>query len=270
METVRQQIDRFEKFCRKLLVRLGANSADVERALSTVRNSDFPPRLTLNETFSVVSAGPYSVDFAKISSPLENFYSNECGEIGRQFTTARESVRQAMFEVQEILSKYAEVMTETTPEGFLNAFDQHLSDSYPFWRPAWGDPMEACSQVGYLNAGVSDVSNLSQRLLACEKLEWATAMFDSVADNADEIERFIAEVTGAFTLHWIVEEERVVVGFVPPATTARSFKTLHTLNRTHRTKYGTWVEERITATDVIEEARREIRRLIESALPPEE
>lgn len=207
LDKVNEQKNRLVSFCKHILITLGGEPSDVESTINNVIHSDLPPRVLTSPDKSLVRVSPYRVEFDSIDEEYSHgFFSTNCGLIRDAFFKAKESIYYAMFDVDEIIEHYEEVIKKTNPKEFTSAFDIKLKEDYPFWHSSFGRAYDACNDIGYLNDGLNEIDKLKKNLHKIGKLEWATYLVDSVSLVEDEVRLFLNHLDKeTFKIPWRID-----------------------------------------------------------------
>ena len=165
-----------------------------------------------------------------------------------------------MFDVDEIMENYGEVIEETDPKEFIDAFEVKLSQEYPFSPRCYGRADDANQAIGNLYHGLTQFMKLQTGLKAAGRWEWATALVASVAALEPDIKSFLQHLeTDEFTLYWQVHDVRSTpmlrLEYTKPKTKNLTFITKHTRNIV---PLGKKSAQPVTAGDITGEVQREI------------
>jgi hypothetical protein len=114
-----------------------------------------------------------------------------------------------MFDVDEIINNYEEVIKKTDPKDFVSEFNHTLSKDYPFWNASFGNPSDAFDEVQDLEDGLNEIDYLKECLEKIDKLEWAKNLVDSVSLLENEINSFLDHLEkNEFSLCWQIDSTK--------------------------------------------------------------
>ncbi len=208
IEVLREQKHRLFTFCARLLSSLGAKEEDITATLNQVQNSYFPPMIECPATRSLSRLSPYVVEVDKIADKYSHdFFLYSCGILKESFLQAKQHLYYAMFDVDEELQNYEDVMKLSDPKEFVNGFDKNMSDTHTFRHAYGGRADKAIREIGYLQDGIAEMDELLERLSSVGKLDWATGFVDSVAKLAPDVAEFLSHCDKEqFFLYWKIED----------------------------------------------------------------
>jgi len=270
-DCLREQKNRLSIFLRKVLLAFGAEQTDVDSTISKVTHSSLPPAVLPSPDRSLTRIDAYRVEVDSISSKFaHDFFSDQCGFIKTAHFLAKKALYYAMFEIDEIIDHYEEVISKNDPREFVDLFEKKLSEDYPFWRANHGSAGDAVEKIVYLEDGLNDIEDLIDRLEKAGKLEWATTLVDSVKDTGREIELFLEDVDKEeFELVWQINDhvDSASVSLIHGKSLASPhfFKTVHKKNIEdfHKGKSKT---RRITVQEILVSVHLKIREHLEVVL----
>ncbi len=258
---LREQKARLTRFCQDLLSALGGNEYDIKATLNEVLQSYSPPKVTIPSDRTLTRLTPYRVELDSISEPYAyDFQTRSCGSIREAFFAAKQKLYYAMFEVDEIMENYGEVIDETDPKKFVDAFQEKLGEEYPFFRLSYSRARDADQAIGYLSDGLTEFMELQTGLKAAGLWEWATALVASVSVLEPDIKSFLQHLEkDEFTLYWSVDDTRSTpllrLEYIKPKTKKLTFITKH---RRSIEFFGKKSARPVTDGDITREIQREI------------
>lgn len=279
VDILREQKARLLHFCRQILVGLGGREPDVGNTLNQVIHGYSLPLVTYPATRELVRISPYDVQIDTIPEQYSHdFHLNACGSLRETFFKTKQNMYYAMFDVQEVIDHYEDVMKKTDPEEFVKEYNSTLAKDRPFDRSSWGEAGAAVTGVDAIEQGIQELRELQERLKEVGKLEWATALVDSVAKLEPQISSFLDHLEKeTFSLFWQIEEEaeaKPAIQFVyeteQPSPTRKQtvFRTEHFHLVEEWSKYQTRQKRRITAKDVEATVQEKIREHLDKLVPP--
>ena len=258
---LKEQQARLTRFCKDLLSALGGNQDDIKATLNAVLHSYSPPKVTSPSDRTLTRLSPYRVELDSIPDPYTyDFQMSSCGSIRKAFFAAKQKLYYAMFDVDELMENYGEVIDETDPKKFVDAFQEKLDEEYPFFRRSYGRASDADQAIGYLSHGLTEFMELQTGLKAAGRWEWATALVASVSALEPDIKSFLQHLEkDEFTLYWPVDDIQATpvlrLEYTEPKTTNLTFFTKHTRNIE---SFGKKSARPVTAGDITVEVQREI------------
>jgi hypothetical protein len=278
VDIVREQKGRLLHFCRRLLVGLGGNERDLDETLNQVIHGYSVPPVVVPATRELTSLSPYKVEIDTISEPFSHgFGVYACGSVRNAFFKTRESLYNAMRDLEEVIWHYEDVMKKTDPKEFVREFNESLGKDRPFDGATWGSAGEAISWIDYLAQGIDELEDLKARLQETGKLEWATALVDSLSKLETEITSFLEHLEkDTFSLYWRIEGENSTTPSVklflgePPKDKETTFKTDHTKEVSERRRWGGSSKRPATANDVTEAVQMELWYYFNKLVPPKD
>lgn len=259
-DLLRDQKARLTRFCQDLLGALGGTQSEIASTINQVLHSYYPPKVTTPSDRTLTQLDPYRVELDSIPEPYTYGFTMSCGSIREAFFKAKKDLYYAMFDVDQILENYGEVIDETDPREFVDAYLEKLSQDYPFLQFSYGRARNADQAIGYLNNGLTEFMEFQTGLKATGHWEWATALVACVSMLEPKIKSFLQHVEkDEFTLYWRVEENRSTpvlrLEYTEPKTKNLVFITKHTRNivtsRENRVRL-------ITVGDITGKVQREI------------
>jgi hypothetical protein len=273
VDVIRDQKNRLLQFSRTLLLAVGGKERDVDATINQVINSYFPPNVTISADRSLSRLSPYSVEFESIDPKyMHPFFSHGTGSIQKAFGNAKQAIYYAMFDVDNSIREYEEVIKKTNPKDLLEGFHDKMTSYYPFSHERYGAAGEARDAIEYLEYALEDIDELQENLALIGKLEWAGALVDSVSQLEADIQSFIAHLDkNEFTLHWRIEaSERgpyLRLAYEDGLASIEStFTTKHT-REIDIVRFGREKRKRlITVNDVIEQVHSKIRDYLDKLL----
>ena len=279
VDILREQKARLLHFCRQILVALGGREPDVGNTLNQVIHGYSLPLVTFPATRELVRISPYDVQIDTIPEQYSHdFHLNACGSLRETFFKTKQHMYYAMFDVEEVIDHYEDVMKKTDPEEFVKEYNSTLAKDRPFDRSSWGDAGAAVTGVDAIEQGIQELHELQERLKDAGKLEWATMLVDSVAKLEPPISSFLDHLEKeTFSLFWQIEEEegtKPAIQFLyetpRPSTMGRQtvFQTDHSHLVEEWDKYQTKRKRRITAKDVAAAVQEKIREHLDKLVPP--
>ena len=258
---LREQKERLTRFCKDLLSALGGNQDDIKATLNAVLHSYSPPKVTNTSDRTLTRLSPYRVELDSIPEPYTcDIQTRACGSIREAFFEAKQKLYYAMFDVDELMENYGEVIDETDPQKFVDAFQEKLDEEYPYFRRSYGRAGDADLAIGRLIAGLMEFMELQTGLKAAGRWEWATALVASVSALEPDIKSFLQYLEkDEFTLYWPVDDIQSTpvlrLEYTEPKTTNLTFFTKHTRNIESFDKKNA---RPVTAVDITVEVQREI------------
>lgn len=278
-DILREQKVRLIHFCRQILVALGGREPEAENTLNQVVHGYSLPLVTFPATRELVRISPYQVEIDTVPEQYSHhFYLNACGSLRETFLRTKKHMYYAMFDVEEVIDHYEDVMKKTDPEEFLREFNETLSKDRPFAGPSYGDADAAWTGISSLEQGVRELRELLERLKEAGKLEWATALVDSVAKLEPQISGFLEHLEKeSFSLFWQIDGEeganpsiRFLYETPPPGPAGKQtdFKTEHSNVVEEWSKNHTKQKRGTTAKDVMEAVQEKIREHLDKLVPP--
>ena len=258
---LREQKARLSRFCQDLLSALGGNQSDIKATLNEVLHSYSPPKVAIPSDRTLTRLTPYRVELDSIPEPYAyGFQTRTCGSIREAFFAAKQKLYYAMFDVEEIMENYGEVIDETDPKKFVDAFEEKLSQDYPFFQNSFGRASDARQAIGYLYDGLTEFMELQTGLRAAGLWEWATALVASVSVLEPDIKSFLQHLEkDEFALYWPVDDIRSMpvlrLEYTEPKTKNLTFITNHRRNIVPFEKKSA---RPVTAGDITGEIQREI------------
>jgi len=272
VDVLMEQKHRLESFTRRLLLSLGGDNSGVEATINQVIHSAFPPEVQVPPDRSLTRVSPYAVEVDSISEEYSHdFWSDQCGFIKTTFLKAKKDAYYAMFDVEEIMEHYERFIKKTNLHDIVNEFSSVLSKEYPFWRSSFDSAADAGQEIEYLRCGLIDIDSLRERLKSIAKLDWATALVDSVDLLKDEISSFLSHVDKEeFVLCWRIDtvqgKGQLRLEYDDrPTGMGLGFSTMHKKNDTFYTS-GRGETRRITVEDVVYEVQSKLRERFEALL----
>ena len=257
---LREQKVRLTRFCQDLLCALGGSESEIKATLNEVLHSYSPPKVAIPSDRTLTRLAPYRIELDSIPEPYTHEIRLSCGSIRKAFVEAKQKLYYAMFDVDEIMENYGEVIDETDPKEFVDAFEEKLSQYYPFFHSFFGRASDASQAIGYLHDGLTEFMELQSGLKAAGRWEWATAVVASVPALEPDIKSFLEHLEkDEFTLYWVVDDMRSTpvlrVEFAESRTNNLTFITKHTRNIV---PLGKKSAQPVTAGDIAGEVQREI------------
>ena len=258
---LREQKARLARFCQDLLSALGGNQDEIKATLNAVLHSYSPPKVIIPSDRTLTRLSPYRVELDSIPEPYTyDFQMSGCGSIREAFFAAKQKLYYAMFDVDELMENYGEVIDETDPKKFVDAFQEKLDEKYPFFRRSYGRASDADQAIGHLSDGLTEFMELQTGLKAVGRWEWATALVASVSALEPDIKSFLQHLEkDEFTLYWPVDNIRSTpvlrLEYTEPKTKNLTFITKHTRNIE---SFGKKSARPVTAVDITVEVQREI------------
>jgi len=275
IDILREQNGRITHFCRQLLAALGGSESDIEATLNQAIHSYFPPQVIVPATRELSRLGPYRVEVDTITEPFShNFHLDACDSIRETFFKTKEHLFYAMFDVDEVMEHYEDVMKKTDPEEFLKAYNETLGKDNPFCRATWGRARDAVDGINALEEGLGEFQDLVANLKAVNKLEWATALVDSVSKLEPEIDSFLVPLQKEeFSLFWQIDGEDATPSLrllhqEPPTGKPSVFKTDHSKSVTEKRRWNKSRTRPITVRDITSSVQERIREHLDKMLPP--
>ena len=259
-DLLRDQKARLTRFCQDLLGALGGNQSEIKATISDVLHSYNPPKVAIPSDRTLTRLSPYRVELDSIREPFMYDFKLSCGSIREAFFEAKEKLYYAMFDVDEIMEHYGEVIEETDPKVFVDAFQEKLCQDYPFFQNYYGRGRDADEAIAYLNNGLTEFMELQTGLKAVGRWEWATTLVASVSVLEPDIKSLLRHIEkDEFTLYWPVDDNRSTpvlrLEYTAPKTKDLTFITKHTRNIVpFREKSARLV----TVGDITGEVQREI------------
>ena len=277
-DILREQKGRLLHFCRRLLVGLGGNESDIDQTLNQVVNGYTVPPVIVPATREITTLSPYKVEIDTISEPYSHgFAVYGCGSVRNAFFKTRESLYNAMQDLEEVIWHYEDVMKKTDPKDFVREFNKSLGKDHPFNRATWGCAGEAMSWIGNLEQGIDELEDLKARLQGAGKLEWATALVDSVSKLGPEITSFLEHLEKeTFSLYWRIEKEKSTNPSLtlflnePSEDEHITIKTDHTKVVSKRNRWGGFSGQQTIAKDVEEAIQFELWSYFNKLVPPKD
>ena len=192
-----------------------------------------PPKVTIPSDRALTRLDPYQVEIDSISEPYTHDFQLRRGSIRKAFAEVKQTLYYAMFDVDEILENYQEVIDEPDPKKFIDAFEKKLSEEYPFSHQSFGRASDANTAIANLYYGLEEFMELQTGLKAVGRWEWGTALIASVANLEPDIKSFLQHLEkDVFKLYWPVRCDRSTpvlrLEFMEPHTNDLTFITKHT------------------------------------------
>jgi tetratricopeptide (TPR) repeat protein len=208
LDAVREQKNRLVQFLRRMLTAIGGKEPDIEVTINQVINSDFPPSVIVSAERSLSRLSPYSIEFDSIDPEYVHRFMSEYGLVPDLFIKAKQAIYYSMFDVDNSLIDYEEVIKKTSPKDLLDGYHHKLSRNYPFSYERYGDADKA---VEYLEYALEEIDRFQANLEKVGKLKWAAALVDSVAVLEADIGAFIASLDkDEFALYWRIKNSNEV------------------------------------------------------------
>lgn len=235
VDLFKDQNARLVRFCQDLLGALGGEETEIKATINAVLHSYNPPRVAIPSDRTLTRLSPYHVELDSVPEPYNYDFQLSCGSIREAFVEAKKKLYYAMFDVDEIMENYGEVIDETDPKEFVNAFQEKLSQDYPFYRSYYRRAGDADQAVGYLNDGLTEFMELQTGLKAAKRWEWAIALVASISRLEAEVESLLQHVDKEeFTLYWPLDDHQSTpvlrLESIEPKTQNLVFITTHTRN----------------------------------------
>ena len=232
-DVLRDHKARLARFCHDLLRALGGSESDIKATLNEVLHSYRPPQFAIPSDRTLTRLGPYRIEMDSLPEPFTHEFRFSCGSIREAFVDAKQKLYYAMFEVDDVMEHYEEVIEQADPKEFLDKFEKELSQDYPFFRNVFGRAADAIQAIGYLDDGLTEFMELREGLKAAGRWEWATALVASVSVLEPDIESFLQHLErDEFTLYWPVDDVASTpvlrLEFTEPRTGSLTFVTKHT------------------------------------------
>ena len=256
----RDQNAQLVRFCQDLLGALGGEQSEIKATINAVLHSYNPPKVAIPSDRTLTRLSPYRVELDSIPEPYVYDFQLCCGSIREAFIEAKKKLYYAMFDLDEIMENYGEVIDETDPKEFVDAFQEKLSQDYPFYQHYYGRTGKADQAIAYLNDGLTEFMELQTGLKAARRWEWAIALVASVSMLETEVESLLQHVDkDEFTLYWPVDDKRSMpvlrLESTEPKTKNLIFITTHTRNIV---TFGENSPRPVTVGDVTGEVQRKI------------
>jgi hypothetical protein len=267
-EHIRGQRDRLQTFLRDLLRKLGGSDPQVNEVLSALKTSSWKPEITVGyaRDWRLGRASAYSIELARMDSKYpKGIASDQCGEIESAFFAAREAVRHELFKVEEIFENGEKVLSTNDPREFLNDFDEHLSQEYPFHRSFHSD---AIQKIGYLEDGLNDVDWFLERATKAGRAEDIIHLVESLQALENDLVEYLSGIDAEeFSLTWKIVKGKIMLQYDSvPLEGEDGFTTWNKLEIPTNKRWGP-TSRRITAQDVIVSAQLSLRAHVEKWLP---
>ena len=258
-DVLREQKARLTRFCEDLLSALGGNQSEIKATLNEVLHSYIPLKVAIPSDRTLTRLAPYRIELDSIPEPYTHEFRLSCGSIREAFVEAKQKLYYAMFDVDEIMENYGEVIDETDPKEFVDAFEEKLSQEYPFSQSFFGRASDANQAIRYLDDGLTEFMELQTGLWAAGRWGWAIALVASVSKLEPDIKSFLQHLEkDEFTLYWPVDDIRSTpvlrLEYTEPKTENLTFITKHTGNIV---PLGKKSARPVTAGDITGEVQRE-------------
>jgi hypothetical protein len=207
VHVIREQNNRLAQFSKKLLLAIGGKDKDVDATVNAVINSPFLSEINVDRVRTLSRLSAYSVELESISSEYAApVFTAGCGSVRKAFDDLKQNIYYAMFEIDDVIRHYEDVIKKTDPKELLGEFSDTLSHDYPFSHDRFGSAADARKSVEYLEWALEDIDELYRDLKELGKFDWAVGLVNSVAGLKDEIESFLTHLDKAsFTLFWRIE-----------------------------------------------------------------
>ena len=179
---------------------------------------------------------PYTIELDSIPEPYAyDFKTSSCGSIRKALIEAKQNLYYAMFDVDEIIENYEQVIGETDPREFVKAFSEKLNEQYPFFHRGYGRAEEAMQAIQYLEDDLMEFTELQTRLTTAGRWEWAIALVASVSELHPDIKSFLQhQKEDEFTLYWPIDNAcstpALRLEYTEPKTPDITLITKHTRN----------------------------------------
>jgi hypothetical protein len=276
IDILREQKGRLLRFCREMLIALGGCPSDIEATLNQAVHSYFPPLVIVPATRELSRLSPYSVEVDTIDEPFShNFHLNTGGSLREKFFNTKEHMYRAMFDVDDVMDHYDDVMKKTDPTKFVEFYKKTLSKDDPFRHASWGHAVDAVYGIQDLEQGIDEYCDLISRLKEAGKLDWATALVDSVSKLEPDVDAFLAHVQkDDFPLFWQIEGENATPSLrllhqEPTSCEQTAFRTDHSKSVTEKRRWKDSTTTRtITVKDITSAVQQKIREHLDKMLPP--
>lgn len=271
VDVLREQKARMMRFLRQMLLALNGAPSDIDATINQVINSTFPPEIIFPAARELSRLSPYRVELDKIDDAYANsFHSDACGLIRNTFFETKETLYRAMFDTDEIMENYEKVMKLTDPRKFVDLFEDLLSENYPFHNPH-GRANDAIQHIGYLRDGLNDIDAFVANLKTLGKLDWATALVDSVQKLEPEIKYLLDHVKeDEFHLYWRINDgASPSVSLLPQKPENTDFSVFETKHTKAVSTYSWGYREKrsITVRDITNAVQVEVRAYLDSHFP---
>lgn len=259
-DTLKEQKARLLRFCQDLLGALGGDDSEIRATLNGVLHSYSPPKIAVPPSRTLTRLDPYEIDLDSIPEQYSHEFRLRYGSIRESFIKAKRELYYAMFDVDEIMEHYEDVIDKSDPKEFINSFEEKLGQDYPFSQHSFGRAGDARKAINDLYFGLEDFMKLHVGLKAARRWEWATELVASVSALEPEINSFVQHVEkDEFTLYWPVDHVQSTpvlrLTYAEPDTTDLVFITKHTKNIE---PIGKRSSRPITSVDIRNQIQREI------------
>ena len=259
-DVLREQNARLIRFCQDLLGALGGDQSEIKATINEVLHSYIPPKVSIPSDRTLTQLGAYRIELDSIPEPYTHDFQLSCGPIREAFAEAKQQLYYAMFDVDEILENYQEVIDETDPKEFVDVFEKKLSQEYPFSQQSFGRASDANTAIANLYYGLEEFMELQTGLKAVGRWEWAAALVASVAALEPDIKSFLQHLEkDEFKLYWPVSYDRstpvLQLEYTKPDTSKLTFITKHTRDVVSLRKKST---RRVTTQDIKYKIQSEI------------
>ena len=277
VDVLREQNSRLVRFCRELLTALGGSEVSVEQTLTQLIHSHFPPTVRIPSVRTLTSLSSYAVELDSIPEIYaHDFDLSSSDPVRDTFFRAKRELYYAMFDVEEIVTKYEAVIRESDPERFLNAFDEKLSSEYPFSPRPFGRAADAVRTMQYLEEGLHEFKEFMKALKDNDLWDWAVSLVDSVSATESDLKSFLSHLEqDHFTLFWEIRgpdtSQFIQMSYhEPPTGSAVVLKTSHSRSieqfEPHGLMGGKTVLRQIGIRDITKAIQAEIRKHIEQRI----
>jgi len=258
-------------------MRLGVGDRPMKEIMNQLFHSSYwSPNIEVldKDTWRVHYASSYSVILEESKSRyVKGITSFDCGDLDQALQKAKSAVRHELYEIDELLENANKALALTDPWDFVDLYERHLEDNYPFHR-RYGSS-EAAHEVAYLVDGLRDVDRFLERLKTSNKLEEALEMIQSLEKLEPEVAEYLKHVDlSRFELSWIVgrKDSHTFIALSydrKPEDGNEGFTTSHERER-ETPYYSNRKSLPTTARDVINSAQSALREYLEKQLPAEE
>ena len=201
-DVLREQKARLIRFCQDLLGALGGKQSEISATLNNVLHSYDPLRVTIPSDRTLTRLGPYQIELDAIPEQYSHEFRLSGGSIPEAFIKAKKELYYAMFDVDEIMENYEDLIDKSDPKEFVNSFDKKLRQEFPFFRNSFSRAGDASTAIYDLNYLLQDFMKLQAGLKAARRWEWATELVASVSGLEPDIESFLRHLEkDKFTLY---------------------------------------------------------------------
>ncbi len=271
-DQVRGQRDRLLALLQDLLSGLGASKTKISEVVSAVMNSKWSPSVYRpDKSWRIGHTSAYSIDLTKSSIAYPaGLSSDQCGDIQRAFYSAKESVRNGLYALEDIIDVGEKALLTSDPNEFLSIFNDSLIDEPPF-NKSYGYS-DVVMDISYFEEGVADIDSYLVRLESAGKRERVLRLIESLESHEEVVAEYLSGVVKEeFSLTWQIDGDEIK--FLYDSSLEEKvdgFTTSHELQIPTFNRFGGPKTRRVTSRKLIDTAQLALREHIEKSLPPEQ